>query len=249
MIFNMVGGAGGSGDELGFTVVGGTSAPSNPSENTVWINTSAEITSWLFDVTTPSNPSEGMVWISTGKASTAEFDAITENGLQVYPLSSRQYVNGSWVKKEATVYRGGKWVKSGYWLIGNGVNAKAVTGGFPIDWHTDWQVFNSDGSVTLKHSYGDATFRHDYWTYNTFDVTNYKKLVVRATSWSTNEAINVGINTVANRGNSCISKVTIGGVPSTVTLDISSITGYVCFQVDMPYNGYSITLSEVYFEA
>ena len=156
--------------------------------------------------------------------------------------NSNNYTTPSSVTYAATVY-----VR--LWIIGNGVNARSTTGGFPIDWHTDWQVFNSDGSVTLKHSNADATFRHDYWTYNTFDVTNYKKLVVHATAWDTNEAINVGVNTVANRGNKCISKTTVGTVPQTVTLDISSITGYVCFQVDMPYYGRYITLGKVYFEA
>ena len=199
-------------------------------------------TSWV------KGDATGHVWISTGDFSTAEFNALKKNGIQVCPKSAKQYINGTWVVKTGQIYQSGTWKGWAHYLIGNGVDAQTVTGGFPVDWHTDWQVFNSDGSVTLKHSYADATFRHDYSTNNTFDVTNYTKLVVHATAWDTYEAFSVGVNTVANKGQKCISSVSIENVPSTVTLDISSITGYVCFQVDMPYYGESITLSEVYFE-
>lgn len=45
-------GSGGS-NPLNFKVVGGTSAPSNPRENTIWLNTDTEITSWDFSATQP----------------------------------------------------------------------------------------------------------------------------------------------------------------------------------------------------
>lgn len=38
----------GGGAGLNFKVVGGTTQPTNPKENTIWINTDAEITSWAF---------------------------------------------------------------------------------------------------------------------------------------------------------------------------------------------------------
>ena len=42
-----------TGVELNFEVVGGTTEPVNPVENTIWINTDTEITNWFFS---PSNP-------------------------------------------------------------------------------------------------------------------------------------------------------------------------------------------------
>lgn len=57
MIFNMTGGGGiagsGSGAGLNFKVVGGTTQPSNPSENTIWVNTDKEITGWIFSAKNP----------------------------------------------------------------------------------------------------------------------------------------------------------------------------------------------------
>ena len=44
----------GGGTSLNFKVVGGTSAPSNPKENTIWVNTDKEITSWHFGTEEPN---------------------------------------------------------------------------------------------------------------------------------------------------------------------------------------------------
>ena len=55
MIFNMSGGGAGGGTSLNFKVVGGTSAPENPKENTIWVDTDTEITSYLFSAVSPNN--------------------------------------------------------------------------------------------------------------------------------------------------------------------------------------------------
>ena len=45
---------GGSGGGLNFKVVGGTSAPASPKENTIWVNTDTAIPSWHFGVDEPN---------------------------------------------------------------------------------------------------------------------------------------------------------------------------------------------------
>ena len=45
MIFNITGGAAAN---LNFKVVGGTTKPTSPKENTIWINTDTEISNWFF---------------------------------------------------------------------------------------------------------------------------------------------------------------------------------------------------------
>ena len=101
-------GGGGSGG-LNFQVIGGTTAPSNPKENMIWVNTSTKITSYIFSATQPTG-SAGMVWISTGTSSTVEFNALKKNGIQVYPISAKQYIGGAWVDKTAKSYQDGEWV-------------------------------------------------------------------------------------------------------------------------------------------
>lgn len=101
-------GGGGGGGGLNYKVVGGTSAPSNPKENTIWVNTSTEITSHVFSATQPTG-SEGMVWFKTETICNVNFNALKKNVLQVYPLSAKQYVSGAWVDKTAKIYQGGAW--------------------------------------------------------------------------------------------------------------------------------------------
>lgn len=120
----------GGGNPLNFKVVGGTSAPSSPKANTIWVNTSTAITSYVFGSTQPTG-STGMVWFNTGTFSTAPFNALKKNNITVYPLSARQYVSGAWVDKVAKSYQGGKWVD---WWSGQlyelGNEHTIVTGGW-----------------------------------------------------------------------------------------------------------------------
>lgn len=124
---------GGSGGGLNFKVVGGTSTPASPKENTIWVNTDAEISSWAFSATEPETPAAGMVWITTGKSSTAPFNALKKNNITVYPISAKQYVSGAWADKTAKIYQNGAWAD--WWngeLYENGNQFTSVTGGWDI---------------------------------------------------------------------------------------------------------------------
>lgn len=99
---------GGGGGGLNFKVVGGTSQPTNPRENTIWVNTNTSITSYVFSVTQPTG-SSGMVWFQIGTSSSVPFNALKKNTLRVYPMSCKQYVSGSWVAKTAKTYLSSTW--------------------------------------------------------------------------------------------------------------------------------------------
>ena len=101
--------AGGGGGGMNFKVIGGTVQPENPKENTIWVNTDVEITSWAFSATEPENPVEGMVWIATGTSSTVDFNALKKNCLHVYPISVWQYASGAWAEITAMIYADGTW--------------------------------------------------------------------------------------------------------------------------------------------
>jgi hypothetical protein len=55
-----------------------------------------------------------MVWVFIGKSSAVAFNALKKNGIQVYPISAKQYVNGAWVDVTAKSYQNGKWVD---WIL------------------------------------------------------------------------------------------------------------------------------------
>lgn len=139
------GNLGGGGGGFNYKVVGGTSRPSNPKENMIWVNTDVEITSHIFSATQPENPVEGMVWFAIGTSSNAAFNALKKNTLTVYPTACKQYVSGAWVSKTAKTYQGGKWVD--WWsgqLYTPGNEWESFTGG----WVTAAKKSNSSASQT-----------------------------------------------------------------------------------------------------
>lgn len=104
---NLGGGSGG----LNFKIVGGTSEPSNPKENTIWVITDVPITSWIFSPTQPEPPADGKdgpVWFLTGTSSGVAFNALRKNAIEVHPSSAKQYIGGEWVSVEAQSYQNGK---------------------------------------------------------------------------------------------------------------------------------------------
>lgn len=93
---------------LNYAVVGGTTAPTNPVENTIWVNTDTAISGYAFDVNEPT-VADNLVWIKLGEASLVPFSAIKNKTVMMFPLSVEQYINGAWVAKEAQVYQDGGW--------------------------------------------------------------------------------------------------------------------------------------------
>lgn len=274
MIFNMNGG----GTALNFRVVGGTSAPSDLKENTIWLNTNTTITEWFFskekpgiidgeglttesvvDGTYTSSAGEilqdanytsmiyfvpsgckkvcakvnnyqasnafncfldigwnvlkvlprkagitfydvpdnamyfavsvrdgetvsatnadvpnGTVWISTGTSSSVEFNALKKNGIQVYPLTAKQYVNGAWADKAAKTYQGGAWVD--WWngeLFDNGNQYDDITGGWV---QGQYQVYGGENATGGTIAIGSTIQLKDNGGQNCVSARTNKKI-------------------------------------------------------------------------
>jgi hypothetical protein len=237
---------GGGGGGLNYTVVGGTSAPSNPKENTIWVNTSTEITFHAFQPFTPSNPQEGWVWIKAGTESGVAFNALKKNRIQLYPLSAKQYISGAWVDKTAKSYQGGKWVD--WWngqLYDNGNQYTEVTGGWAA-YAYKISTSGSDptkptltvGSNNLKLSFATASsggYRAGaLFTEKAIDVTNYSKLTMTVSSYSNGADGKPGFGLTKNKANSFTSaaSTTIDST-GTKTVDISKLSGTYYVYLEM----------------
>ena len=172
-----------TGVELNFDVVGGTSQPSNPKENTIWVNTSKTITDWVFSATQPTAAS-GRVWISTATSSTVKFNALKKNSIMVYPLSAKQYVSGAWVDKAARNYHGGAWVT--WWsgeLYDSGNEYTAFTDGWKATTFAgSTKVTKDTTSMTIKTDYGDDAL----YCSKKIDLTNFSQFVVTGKSFRNN---------------------------------------------------------------
>lgn len=124
-------GNGGGGAGLNFKVVGGTTMPANPSGNTIWVNTSTTITSYVFRPTQPTG-SAGMVWIRTGTTNDVSFNALKKNSVIIFPQGAMQYVSGAWTYKTTKIYQSGAWkdlARAGY-LYYDGYQCVSTTGGW-----------------------------------------------------------------------------------------------------------------------
>lgn len=209
-------GGGGVGG-LNFQVIGSATAPNNPKENTIWIETDTNVTSWIFSAVEPSAPSEGMVWIFTGTSSPVEFNALKKNGLQVYPVAAKQYIDGEWVDKAAKSFRGGAWVD--WWdgvLYNAGNTYDDITGGY--SGVGDYiSATNSDGRLNL-HVQNGATAA--LITEQAINLTGFKTLKV--TGYGTSANCFAGI--VSNRSVNFSSTVVMEN-QGTYALDISSVEG------------------------
>lgn len=151
MIINMTGGA----PALNFKVVGGTAAPNNPKENTIWVNTGEKITGWALSFGAPAEPYEGMVWIVTGTRGRNVFNALKKNTLAISPMAAKQYVNGALQAREAQIYIDGEWRDFVQYLVKAGVPIfplELMGKSYNSSYQGEWTSANStpgDGFITV----------------------------------------------------------------------------------------------------
>lgn len=240
---NLGGGSGG----LNFKVVGGTTAPSNPKDNTIWVNTNVPITGWTFSATQPEAPADGKdgpVWFQTSAASTVEFNALKKNVIQVYPVSASQYISGEWAAKTAKSWQYSKWAD--WWngeLYQDGNEYTAITGGWigtPKGYASD---ANTAGTPTITRGEEAMTMQMAtlagamIHTAKKIDLTDYSTLVfdgivTGATAYASQCNFRVWSDIGTYSTSNAVATETIQrNVDGEVTLDISGLRGeyYVGF--------------------
>ena len=144
-------GAGGGRSELNFRVVGSPEQPSTPRENDIWVSTSDEIITWVFDVSEPVAPVAGMVWIQVDFRSSAPLNALKRNGIHLYPVGVKQYDGSNWTDVTGKLWNGAEWVeiRLPYYYIVNAGGAADYAGGWASAGNAH-SAQNSDGSIYLK---------------------------------------------------------------------------------------------------
>ena len=218
----------GGGVNLNYKVVGGTSQPTSPKENTIWVNTSTEITSHVFSATEPTNPVEGMVWLKTSTTSTAPFNALKKNALWVYPIACKQYINNAGVTKEAKTYQNGVWTEWTTYLFQSG---KGEIVDLTIKKQSSASINIGTESIIWSYSANEVNLGALRNT-EPIDITNYSKFVVDAEITAQKTALSLMASTKAfdQTGESlsaaAATKTTSANSTRTKwTLDISNLTG------------------------
>lgn len=182
---------GGGGGGLNYKVVGGTTEPGNPRENTIWVKTDVKIESHTFSENEPNSPAEGMVWIRVGKTSTVGFNALKKNCIVILPVAVSQYADGSWVPLDAYIYQGG-WVHFAnaiLYLFNKGDLCEGVSGGWvatdrhvhPTNPRTPTLTFNGE-SMTVSYNSNRNFAGGTVETVNEIDLSSFSKLTFNVTA-------------------------------------------------------------------
>lgn len=241
---------GGGGISLNFEVVGGTTEPTNPKENTIWVNTSLEITGWAFDSDYPL-VSAGGVWIKTGTSSGAEFNALKKNAIQVFPVGCYQWDGSSWVAKTAKVYRNGSWASVFVillgmsqnllgvpsWVHGGGTNLESYNFGFS---GSNYRIYLDSGM------WGNGYVRFPTIFNNSYGRTLYLDYSVTNTGTEGTATINLNLNGNSSGGSTAatyrLADITTSA-PNvsrrTISIDISSISSFYV-EVYAGYGSYEL---------
>lgn len=240
MIINLTGGGGGG---LNFTVVGGTTQPGNPKENTLWVNTQTDISGWVFSPEEPGEPAEGMVWIELGTASPAPFNMLKKNSVYVYPVSCRQYISGTWSNVYAYIYQNSAWVQFSStrpdreYLIQDGVidmtahphsatEGKAAVNSYDYNGHQSLRLVMANGNV-IEHVFSNVAV--PAWA-NTMKIHYYL-----LPSYQYNPVFGIGgasvsitrsSDTAINEGTAQIDVTGIAGTTVAFTVKTKGRSGY-----------------------
>lgn len=247
-----------TGVELNFSIVGGTTVPTNPVENTIWVKTSSEIVSWCFSDTEPLSPTAGCVWIQTGDYGRVTLNALKECCIYITPVNSYQYSGNKWVVVSSVIYQNGwkSWVE---YLYSNGNEYTDVTGGWASTYrsygsnYTSGTYSNSDGTLKLTCSNGTVGNNIYAYTSKAINLSNAEKLTVNVSSRSGSDSSNnYGAYMFLTNSNTQIStqlptsntNVPITGSGS-FSIDLSSISG--SYYVVLSCYGSTIAVTDIYY--
>ena len=227
--------AGGGGAALNFKVVPNPQ-PSVAKENTIWVDTD-RINNYYFSATQPEGMVDYDVWFPVGTSSTVEFNALKKNGIQVYPISAKQYVSGAWVDKTAKSWQGGKWVEWILYLYNEGDTCDAITGG----WDSSLSIskFNEYNMNRKDAEFGDTSIIFDLASAGDFtyipiisgliDLTDTKTIYVDYTVKSTCYGAFLGASS-----SKTIERVNAPSIPANVKfIENSSTIGKATASIDV----------------
>lgn len=226
------------GGSLLMTVVGGTTQPATPDENTIWVNTSTAIGNWCVSNTEPSSPSAGDVWITLKPSISNTINIVESNDGAVYLGfgTAWQYISGAWENKDAELYTNGAWQELNFYAYNLGDLCTAETGGWELYKATN--NLNTFEDTYLNHDYkSTSSYKGIFVTDNTIDVTEYTHIymdyeVISAGNTGANytgglyfTTNNTGLTAAENAATDIYTFHVASQARTVVSVDIASYTG------------------------
>lgn len=216
----------GGANSLNFKIVGGSSLPDNARENTIWVNTETPIDGYTFSSEKPAETADGMIWVKTGTESKVAFSATKKNPIMLYPVAVKQYISGDEVSLDASLYKGGAWVKFSTAFDGvlfdNGDEKPDITGGW---------VNVTDGELITASNNGVSSISGLRHTANMIDLTNFS-------------TVKANLKTCSGKANLIITKVISAGFADfTKYKQVQSVTGEIALDVSAYEGEYYVAMA------
>lgn len=257
----------GGANPLNFKVVGGTTKPDNPRENTIWVNMSTKIADWHLSNTRPKNPVHGTVWIYNGKSSGVSFNALKKNELMVYPIHVERYIEtvldsgesyAGWDKKEAKIYQNGEWVDWIVYLYNEGNLCEDITGGFvtkALQYNSSTSGANeltiTQNTNSIKFSQNGVNTNGIAYTKNKIRLSGFKSLCFTGTVYAYDQewraSIRIWSDIDSYADTNCVLSKSGNVTDGTLTIDVSSLSGdyYIGVSIYRPGSSTPVNYVEI----
>lgn len=240
----------GGGGGLNLKVVGGTTQPTAPRENTIWINTATAITGYVLSPTQPENGTEGLVWLKTADTG-VEINVGRKNAVLLHLSTAKLYTGGKWVSVNGFVYVNSVWnqfAKEGIMVFDRTQQEYADINRNILAVRDEEYISRKDADpyIQMTISVSSAITRGYQWKnpvdvtdYNTMEVVGYSRKAINQAGLSPN--LNESRNEIVSAAHQ-----TFGTERSTMKIDISSLTGNMYVGFSLKKGGGSIYVESVY---
>jgi hypothetical protein len=205
---------------------------------------------------------EGFVWIKTGTSSTAAFNALKKNGIQVYPISANQYTGGAWVAKPTKIRKNSAWVDFRTYMMQGGADKSDITGGWIAKGlkYGDWNG-QIAGNVSITKNSGYQTFSVAkntasaasgiVYAKNKIDLSGISKITVRASgSGGDGRSLSIWSNIGTTHTENRVAYADISTLQN-YSLNVSNLSGsyFIGFSLRNSIgNACSVNVYDIYYE-
>lgn len=250
MIFNAA--PAGGGDSLKIPIVTGMAQPDSPKADTLWVRTTATVTSFLLSPDQPETAAEGELLLVTADSGAAVTFG-KKNRAALHLAFASLYTGGKWQPVEAKLYRDGTWLtvstpalyKDGF--FGAGKTTKVTNGSADI----------AGVPIVLKTS-GGSKVSEVYAVLGPLALSGVDKVAMRAQMTSSTTDIYFAIlaakDPTAGRSTAELSVETkiSDKEEHTLSLDVSSLSGngwYLYFGINTAGGSWSAARTVSILEA